>query len=60
MRELSWLLSLGVPLKATQIAEGITEGHKVLSHKTELLLILHEKAKDDDARHRQRPGMVQG
>ena len=49
MRELSWLLCLGVPLKATQIAEGITEGHKVLSHKTELLLILHEKAKDDDA-----------
>ena len=49
MRELSWLLRLGIPVKASEIAQGLSKGPHVLSRFTQLLLILQQKAKDHEA-----------
>ena len=49
MRELSWLLRLGIPVQATEIAQRLRKGHEVLSRETQLLLILEQKAKDHQA-----------
>ena len=49
MRELSWLLRLGIPVKGTEIAQGLRKGHHVLSRETQLLLILEQKAEDHEA-----------
>ena len=49
MRELSWLLRLGIPVQATEIAQRLSVGHQVLSRESQLLLILQQKAKDHQA-----------
>ena len=49
MRELSWLLRLGIPVQATEVAQRLSVCHEVLSRESQLLLILEQKSKDHQA-----------